>query len=262
MPLRDAEGHIVRWFVTNTDVEDQQRQAAALTQAIEARDIFLSVASHELKTPLTSLALRLAQLKRQSPGPGPGAQARGLDIAESQVRKLAVLVDGLLDVSRIGEGRVSLALEEVDVAELVRETAQVMAPQAERAGSLLEVETPAHVVGWLDRVRLGQVVTNLLSNAIKFGAGRPIRLSLAAVGDKVRLTVRDEGIGIAPESLERIFNRFERGVSERHYGGLGLGLYLTRQIVQALGGTVSVDSAPGHGATFVVELPARAAGGS
>ena len=267
MPLRDAEGRIVRWFGTNTDVEDQRRQAVELQQAIEARDIFLSVASHELKTPLTSLALRLAQLKREALGSEPEQQARtrqtrGLEIAERQLRKLAVLVDGLLDVSRIGEGRLSLALEEVDVAELVRETAQAMAPQAERAGSALEVEAPAHAVGTFDRVRLGQAVTNLLSNAIKFGAGRPIHLLLTATADKVRLTVSDEGIGIAPESLERIFNRFERGVSERHYGGLGLGLYLTRQIVEALGGTITVQSEPGRGATFRVELPVRPGGGA
>jgi PAS domain S-box-containing protein len=267
MPLRDAEGRIVRWFGTNTDVEDQQRQAVELRQAIEVRDIFLSVASHELKTPLTSLALRLAQLKREAPGsePGPQAQARqarSLEIAERQLRKLAALVDGLLDVSRIGEGRLSLALEEVDVAELVRETAQAMAPQAERAGSALEVEAPAHAVGTFDRVRLGQAVTNLLSNAIKFGAGRPIHLLLTATEERVRLTVRDEGIGIAPESHERIFNRFERGVSERHYGGLGLGLYLTRQIVEALGGSITVQSEPGRGATFRVELPVRQAGGA
>ena len=260
MPLRNAEGHIVRWFGTNTDVEDQRRQATELRKAIEVRDIFLSVASHELKTPLTSLSLRLAQVQREARGTASGHQARArelrnLEIAEAQLGRLAMLVDGLLDVTRISEDRLSLVLEEVDVAELVREMAQGMAPQAERAGSPLRVEVPARAVGRFDRVRLGQVVTNLLSNAIKFGAGQPIHVALTTDGNAVRLAVTDEGIGLAPESLERIFERFERAVSERHYGGLGLGLYITRKIVEAMGGTVKAQGAPGRGATFTVELP-------
>ncbi|HEX8697941.1 MAG TPA: PAS domain-containing sensor histidine kinase [Myxococcaceae bacterium] len=260
MPLRNAEGHIVRWFGTNTDVEDQRRQATELKKAIEARDIFLSVASHELKTPLTSLALRLAQVQREARGaasgqPSRARELRNLELAEAQLRRLAGLVDGLLDVTRISEDRLSLVLEEVDVAEVVLETAQGMAPQAERVGSPLQVEVVSRAVGRFDRVRLGQVVTNLLSNAIKFGAGQPIHVALAADDNAVKLAVRDQGIGIAPESLERIFGRFERAVSERHYGGLGLGLYITRKIVEAMGGTVKAQGAPGQGATFIVELP-------
>jgi signal transduction histidine kinase len=99
------------------------------------------------------------------------------------------------------------------------------------------------------------VVTNLLTNALKYGAGRPVRVGVAPAGDHARLTVRDEGIGIAPEHLRRIFGRFERAVSERHFGGLGLGLHITQQIVQALGGSVSVESVVGQGSTFEVLLP-------
>ncbi len=260
MPMRDAEGRIVRWFGTNTDVEDQRRQSTELKKAIEVRDIFLSVASHELKTPVTSLALRLAQAQREVRGSAAGQPARGrelrhLELAEAQLRRLAALVDGLLDVTRISEDRLSLVLEEVDVAEVVRETAQGLAPEAERVGSPLHVKVPPQAVGRFDRVRLGQVVTNLLSNAIKFGAGQPIHVALTADGKALRLAVSDEGIGIPPESLERIFGRFERAVSERNYGGLGLGLYITRKIVEAMGGTVSAQGAPGKGATFTVELP-------
>ena len=261
MPLRNAEGRIVRWFGTNTDVEDQRRQAVDLRKAIETRDIFLAVASHELKTPLTSLSLRLAQVQREVRDAVAGGQPRArelrnLELAETQLRRLAVLVDGLLDVTRISRDRLSLVLGDVDVVAVVRAMVQGMAPQAERVGSPLHVEAPAHAWCRLDRVRLGQVVTNLLSNAIKFGAGQPIRVALATDGKAVRLTVSDQGIGIPPESLERIFERFERGVSERHYGGLGLGLYITRELVEAMGGTVKAQSAPGQGATFTVELPA------
>lgn len=262
MPLRNAEGRIVRWFGTSTDVEDQRRQSMELRRAIEARDSFLSVASHELKTPLTSLSLRLSQVHRSVRGAvATGAQSRArelhnLQAAEAQLRRLAVLVEGLLDVTRLSGDQLPLVLGDVDVVEAVREAVQGMAPQAERAGSPLHVEAPAHAWCRLDRIRLGQAVTNLLSNAIKFGAGQPIHVALASDGKAVRLTVSDRGIGIAPESLERIFERFERGVSERHYGGLGLGLYVTRKIVEAMGGTVKAQSAPGQGATFTVELPA------
>ncbi len=261
MPVRGAGGRITRWFGTHTDVEDERRYAAALREALHVRDIFLSVASHELKTPLTPLALRIAALKRDAHGIGPDQKPRvklvhNLEIAEQQVRKLAALVDGLLDVSRISQGRMSLVLEDgVDLARLVRETGHAMAPQAERAGSNLRVDAEGEVTGRFDRVRIGQVVTNLLSNAIKFGAGRPIEVSLTADASQARLVVRDEGIGIPPENLERIFGRFERGVSERHYGGLGLGLYVSRQIIEAMGGSIRVQSEPGKGAAFIVDLP-------
>ncbi|MFY0525008.1 sensor histidine kinase [Archangium gephyra] len=109
--------------------------------------------------------------------------------------------------------------------------------------------------GWWDRLRLEQVVTNLVSNAIRYGAGRPIHARVEVVGENARLVVRDEGIGIPPEALERIFGKFERAVSERHSGGLGLGLYITHSIVEAMGGTIRVESRPGQGSTFTVELP-------
>ncbi|NMO22716.1 PAS domain S-box protein [Pyxidicoccus fallax] len=244
----------------NRQAEERERLLRELRQSVRLRDEFLSVAAHELKTPLTPLALRLAQLRR-------GAQdsyretrnrereLKNLEVAEAQVHKLAVLVDGLLDVSRLAEGRLSLHLEDVDVADVVREVTRDMEPQATR--SPLQVEVESGAVGHLDRVRVAQVVTNLLSNALKFGTGRPVHVRLRIVGRWARLTVSDQGIGIAPELLERIFHRFERGVSERHYGGLGLGLYVTRQLVEAMGGTVKAESTPSRGATFTVDLPLK-----
>jgi signal transduction histidine kinase len=117
------------------------------------------------------------------------------------------------------------------------------------------VDTAPQVHGWWDRLRLEQVVTNLVSNAIRYGAGRPIHARVEVVGENARLVVRDEGIGIPPEAQERIFGKFERAVSERHSGGLGLGLYITRSIVEAMGGSIQVESRPGQGSTFTVELP-------
>jgi signal transduction histidine kinase len=122
-------------------------------------------------------------------------------------------------------------------------------------GCGLTVTTPLLVTGLWDRLRLDQVVSNLLSNALKYGAGTPVGVHVASDATHVRLRVEDGGIGIPPEAVERIFGRFERAVSTRHYGGLGLGLYVTRQIVERLGGRVGVESQPGRGAAFTVELP-------
>ncbi len=241
-------------------ITERKRAEAVLREAVQARDTFLSVAAHELRTPLTSLQLRLQQLRReleatareQSPR---ASVLRNLELGDAQVRRLAALVNELLDVARISQGRLSLSLEPVDFAELVSDVARRFEPQAERAGCRLEVCCGGPVVGVWDRLRLDQVVTNLLSNALKYGSGKPVQLTLQPGGERARLIVRDEGIGIEPTALSRIFEKFERAVSERHYGGLGLGLYVTRQIIEALGGTVSVESTPGQGATFAVELP-------
>ncbi|HZA15229.1 MAG TPA: GAF domain-containing sensor histidine kinase, partial [Myxococcaceae bacterium] len=221
--------------------------------AIRLRDDFLSVASHELKTPLTPLQLRLERMLREAP---PDGQARKhLETAHRQIRKLAMLVDGLLDVTRISAGRLQLELEDVDLAELAREVVARCEPEAARLGSWIQVEADVAVIGRWDRLRLDQVITNLVSNAIKYGAGKPIRVRVWADGDRACLTVRDEGIGIATADLRRIFERFERAVSGRHYGGLGLGLYITRRIVEALGASIEVESAPGNGSAFTVRLP-------
>jgi signal transduction histidine kinase len=175
--------------------------------------------------------------------------------AEVQVRRLADLVNDLLDVARISAGKLQLARVPMDLAALVRELAARFSLQAQKVSCTLEVDAPGTLVGLWDTQRLEQVLVNLLTNALKYGAGRPVHLRLAAEGAQARLTVRDEGIGIAPEDQARIFERFERAVSDRHFGGLGLGLFICRQILDALGGTISVRSVPGQGATFEVVLP-------
>jgi signal transduction histidine kinase len=127
--------------------------------------------------------------------------------------------------------------------------------ELDRAGCSLLLRTDAGVVGRWDRLRVDQVITNLLSNAIKYGPGRPVEVDLQKLGGSVRLVVRDHGIGISAQDQTRVFERFERAVSVQHYGGFGLGLWISRQIVEGLGGTIAVHSEPGLGSTFVVELP-------
>ncbi|HEY0095835.1 MAG TPA: PAS domain-containing sensor histidine kinase, partial [Archangium sp.] len=268
VPVLNPDGSLREWVGTNADIsgeqrarEERERLLEELRRAMHARDAFLTVAAHELRTPLTTLGLRLQTLWRETRGePGTRFTQRVLEQAEAmrrQVKRLTDLVNGLMEAARSGEGLLPLELEDVELCALVARVAAELEPEAARARCTLELEAECAVPGRWDRARLEQVLIHLLSNALKYGAGRPVRVHVSRVEERARLTVRDEGIGIAPEHLPRIFGRFERAVSERHYGGLGLGLYMTRRLVEALGGTVHVESTPGAGTTFTVELPLR-----
>jgi signal transduction histidine kinase len=231
----------------------------ASQEAVRLRDEFLAVASHELKTPLTPLNLRLQSLRREldrgGPTLDPARVREHVAALQRQSKRLSTLVESLLDVSRLEAGRLELNLEYVDLSALARDVIGRFAAQAARTGTPLEVRAEEPVVGIWDRVRLEQVVSSLLSNALKYGSGHPIHILVERGPIGARLTVRDEGIGISPEHLPRIFDRFERAVSSEHFGGLGLGLYLTRHLVEAFGGAIRASSEPGHGTTFEVDLP-------
>ena len=228
-------------------------------EAIAARDEFLSVASHELRTPLSALVLQLDGLKRltdKSPkGDSTAKIAAKVDGSVRASGRLTQLVDTLLDVSRSATRRLDLRCENCDLTQIAHEVVDRLSEQARRAECAVQISADAPVVGRWDRVRLEQVLFNLLANAIKYGAGEPIEISIEASGNVATLSVRDYGIGISESDSERIFDAFERAVPIRHYGGLGLGLYVTRQIVLTHGGTVRVKSEPGEGSLFVIELP-------
>lgn len=224
-------------------------------EAIRARDEFLVVASHELRTPCTSLRLAVELLRRAGATlPAHKVEAM-LDVTDRESKHLAMLVDRLLDVSRMAVAEFELALELVDLAAVTREVVIGLARDLEPSGSAVVVEADNPVVGRWDRARIRQVVTNLLENAVRYGHGRPVRVRVAAVDQLARLEVTDQGIGIAPEQQVRIFDRFERAVSTRYYGGLGLGLYIVWRVVDALGGTIRVTSELDVGSTFTVDLP-------
>jgi signal transduction histidine kinase len=241
--------------------------AAALAErraAIGVRDEFISIASHELKTPLTALKLRLGSAMRlhtrtATLTPNEEKLTRALVGANTTVNRMVSLVDDLLDVSRLTAGRMVLHLEVVELGELVREVVGRLRENATEAGSTIDVQISQPVVGRWDRSRVEQVVTNLLTNAIKYGQGRPITLSAQVVLDRVQLRIQDQGGGIARSDQSRIFQAFERVSNPSRVGGLGLGLYIGRQIAAAHGGTLAVESAPQHGATFILELPLGAA---
>jgi signal transduction histidine kinase len=229
-------------------------------EGIRIREEFLSVAAHELRTPLTALHLGIQRLRRVAQSAlGKRGEANRLaapvHAIEQQGKRLESLVGSLLDVARIDAGKLMLEREEVDLVALVRKVTEQFSDELSKAGCTVRLTAEHPLVGWWDGSRIEQVVTNLLSNALKYGAGKPIDVTVEAADGAARLVVHDYGIGITEEDKERIFARFERAVSVRHYGGLGLGLYITRQIISAHGGTIRVSSQPGAGATFTVELP-------
>jgi PAS domain S-box-containing protein len=234
---------------------DNARLLRQAREAVRLRDEFLSIASHELKTPVTTLQLQLQSLLRRSPSGEMDAAGSRLSTAQRQVDRLGKLIDRLLDISRLTAGRLEMELETVDLRDVVDEVVSRFEEELRSSGCPLTVRGSGASAGRWDRSRVDQVVTNLLSNAIKYGSGKPIEVTLDGDEKTARLEVRDHGIGIAPHSLVRVFERFERAVSERHYGGLGLGLWIVRQIVDALGGSVRAESTPGQGSTFIVELP-------
>jgi signal transduction histidine kinase len=230
-------------------------------ESLQMRDEFLSMASHELRTPLTSLKLQLDSLLKKAEAV-PAAQMPHqallpkLQRLDRQLGRLSKLVVELLDVARAAQGRLPFEFEPVDLRQVVREVADRYADEISRQGCALWLQCAPAVGDW-DRSRLDQVVTNLLSNALKYGAGKPITVTTAVEGDEAVLTVKDQGIGIAAENHERVFERFERVVSIRNYGGFGLGLWIVREIVQAFGGRIAVDSRQDEGAAFIVRLPLR-----
>jgi PAS domain S-box-containing protein len=263
-PRYTPDGTFAGYIGSCIDITERKRMEGELRKAVRDRDDFLSIASHELRTPLTTLNLEIQSLKRGIDKRAKniktsGRLERSAGVAENQINRLIMLVEELLDVSRLASGRLQVEPIEFDLSELVREVANRLKPSLDAAGCALSIEAQARAVGSWDRLRVEQVVANLLSNALKYGPGRPVEMSVTREMECACLRVRDHGIGIAPEDQRRIFQRFERAVPVSHYSGFGLGLWIAREIVGAHGGSIDVDSAIGRGSTFTVRLPLRAA---
>ncbi len=259
--LMDADGNTAFIATTERDITERKRiehEAARLVgelnDALHARDEFLSAASHELKTPLSALTLKLDLLLRQARRGGPPSVplVAGLEVIARQASRLGRLIDELLDISRINSGRLQLEAEDVDLSQLVRDVLDRLNAAITRTRTTVELDVQPGVVGRWDRLRLEEVLASLISNAAKYGSP-PLEVTVAANQSEATLVVRDHGPGIAIEEQGRIFDRFARGAIDT--GGLGLGLYITRQIVEAHGGKIRVESAPGAGASFIVVLP-------
>lgn len=236
-----------------------QEAQAELTRAIQMRDDFVSMVSHELRTPLNTLYLQ-TQLRRRMAGgaaPTPAQASAMIERDEQQIRNMVRLIDDMLDVSRLRKGTLAVQPGAADLAALVRRVAESYADQAASVGCPIELKAPESVPGVWDEFRIEQVVANLFTNAIRYGGGKPFHVTVEADGQAARVRVRDQGIGIAPADQERVFEQFERAVGKQVAPGLGLGLYISRQIVEAHGGTISVESSPGEGSMFTVCLPRR-----
>lgn len=242
------------------DITEQKRVEVELREAIRTRDEFLSIASHELKTPLTSLTLQTQTVKRLIEKKDLKAYAQErvdklVDQTERQVQRLVRLVDDMLDITRIRTGRFKVKKEKFDLCSLIREVIERMHIQLENSRIEVSFEPCEEALGLWDRFRIEQVIMNLLTNAIKYGQGNPVNIKVMDFETYYLLSFKDLGLGIAKENQTRIFNRFERAISANEVSGLGLGLFITQQIVLAHGGEIWVESEIGQGSNFLIKLP-------
>ncbi|AKJ00613.1 PAS domain S-box-containing protein [Archangium gephyra] len=259
--MRDAQGRPMVVRGAMLDITTLKQTELALQDAVRVREDFLSLASHELKTPLTGLLLQMQLLRRMEAEAGPApldsprVRAR-LEAIDRLLRRSSLLVDNLLDVGRIRHGKLDFLFSTGDLSALVSELVERTREEARLAGVSLTADIAPSLVGRFDRLRLEQVVLNLLANALRHGGGQPMEVRLERTSGGARLTVRDEGPGIPEDDRERIFARFEQVKGVARAGGLGLGLFIVRQIVEGHRGRVHVEPGPGgRGAAFVVELP-------
>ncbi len=245
---------------TRFDLLEQKYEKALME--IRSRDEFLSIASHELKTPLTSMLIQLQTALHNIRNVSLANFSvenlmRMLDSAEKQSKRLTKMINDLLNISLITTGKLSLEPEEYDLIPLVQDVVNQFVDKAEKGGYTIEIQTDKEIIVFWDKLRIEQIFTNLLSNAIKYGNNKPIRLSVKKHNSDVRIVVSDEGIGIPSEKLNYIFGRFTRAHANQDYKGLGVGLYITYQIVTAHEGTIKVDSQEGNGTVFTIQIPVR-----
>jgi len=230
-------------------------------KAVRLRDDFISIASHELKTPLTPLKMQVQLIKRHlvsgvlAGHPKSSELITLLESSNEQLNDLTRLVNDVLDVSRIRVGQLVLDINKVELDGLVQNVLNRLHSEIVRSGCSVNFRTDASVEGRWDRIRLEQAITNLMTNALKYGRGAPIDVQLDRQNESVSITVQDYGIGIEKTDQIRIFEQFGRAATIKSFSGLGLGLYITREIVVAHGGTISVESDPGNGAIFKIVLP-------
>lgn len=237
-----------------------QERTAELEKAVRTRDEFLSVASHELKTPLTVIKLQLEMRKRYLQKKGiehftPEVIKKMVESDEKQISGLVHLVDDMLDVARLDTGKFKLNVVSMDLCKLVRETMDKFAPLFANANCEVSLSCEGQIVGQWDSYRVEQALSNLLTNALKYGSGKPIHVSVSLDQKYAYVSVKDSGIGIAPADQSRIFQRFERVALSHHFGGLGLGLFITKQIMEAHQGEIKLKSEAGQGSEFILNLP-------
>jgi PAS domain S-box-containing protein len=251
-PINLEEGPSIAVIVTDLSERKRHQQAEA---AVRMRDEFLAIASHELRTPLTTLVLSLGAVEHDRTKGDLKQIQRSLRRAQKQAERMGRLLDRMLDVSQMAAGKLKLDLAPCDLSDVVRDIVERLSEDASNAACELRLTLSGGIVGQWDRFRLDEAFSNIISNAIKYGAGHPIDIQLQASDENAVLVVEDHGIGIAPDDLSRIFGRFERTVASKNYGGLGLGLYIARQIIEQHRGSIRAENRPCGGARFVIKVP-------
>jgi signal transduction histidine kinase len=245
-------------------IADLERRIAELERTIGSRDELIGLVGHELRNPLSPVFLQAYHLMaevRKAPSGSVSADwlIPRLDLFLRGLDRLLERLNRLMDLSALQspEG-ISLVEEELDLSRVAEDVAASMAREAEAASCSMQVSTPGPLFGRWDRARVEQIAANLISNAIRFAAGSRIEIAVyARPDDTAALVVRDHGPGIAEDLRPRVFDRFERGDTRHHKGGLGLGLWIVHRLCETMGGSVVVDSQPGRGARFTVTLPRR-----
>lgn len=257
MPVRDASGEVQLWFGTNTDISEQRAMEAALRDADRRKDEFLATLAHELRNPLAPLRNGV-EILRLAPGDREIGE-RILPMMDRQLSHMTRLIEDLMDVSRIANGRIELRLEVTDLCNLISQAASAAWSTMENFNTELVVSVPdAPIFVSLDHVRLTQVVGNLLQNAAKFTSHGTVRLRLSCEDTVALIEVSDDGIGMSADLIPHIFKLFTQGGAsmERVHGGLGIGLSLAKEFSELHGGTISASSGGvGRGSTFTVRLP-------
>jgi signal transduction histidine kinase len=227
---------------------------------IKMRDEFLSIASHELKNPLTTMLLKIERILHNIRNVSLANFSvenllQMLETAEEQTKRLSRMINDLLNVSLITTGKLNLEKTDEDLTQIVQEIAVEFKEKLEKGHYAFRLDASSPILISLDRMRIAQVITNMLSNAIKYGEGRPIEVIVKKHGDTAKITVRDNGLGIPEDHHQKIFQLFERGLPQNGIKGLGVGLYISNQIVKSHGGTIKISSKPGAGSIFTIELP-------
>jgi len=243
-------------------VQELQATQSELQNAVRMRDDFMSMVAHELRTPLNTLfleaQLRKMQLDRGNTAFFDTAYLQKMVARDKlQVQNMVRLIDDMLDVTRLRNNRLSIRPSEVNLPALLERVVGNLANQAASSGSSITLHAEQTVIGFWDEFRIEQVLINLLTNALRYGEGQPVDVRMTPLSEGVRIDVRDGGRGISEADQKRIFGQFERAVAREgdKTGGLGLGLYITHQLVQAHGGSIEVESQPGEGSVFTVRLP-------
>lgn len=253
-PLKDGGIAVFYRNITEKKIVEEE-----LKEALETKSEFISIASHELKTPLTALKLQVEMARRSFEKNDESLSKEKfqqiINRTHGDIERLSRLVDDMLDVSRINHGRFNMHFEFFDLEEFMDECLERASSAIKNFRQQVRIKVKAPVMVRWDRFRIEQVVLNILTNAFRYGGDSEVEVSVTAGGGYAYISIKDQGQGISPENQKKIFEKYEKGNHNRTTEGLGLGLYISNEIIKQHGGQIKLQSAPGKGSTFELQLP-------